>query len=369
MERTQCLYENTVEFNLSESGVTPLRLGEVIDGEMDTDELLSTRLGYPSAGGTQALREHIADFHGARAENVRVTNGSSEANFMAFWGLLEKGDRAAILLPNYMQTWGLARHFAGRADTFRLVLRRAGGASRWALDQDSLRRAVTPKTKVILVTNPNNPTGAVFNEDEMSAVVAAARNVGAWIVSDEVYRGAEVEGAMSPSFWGRYPRVLVTSGLSKAFGLPGLRVGWVVGPPKLAEKLESFHDYLTLTPNMLSDRLATLAMKRPRREMLLARTRSIIREQLPYLEEWISGHSAILSYVRPNAGAIALLRYKLPISSSRLFERLRIEKSVLITPGSHFGLPGPFFRVAYGYDLQRALRGLARISEFFASFR
>lgn len=367
MERTQCLYEHTVEFNLSESGVTPLQVNDLIDGEMNAEELLSTRLGYPAAGGTQVLRERIAEFHGAGPENIRVTNGSSEANFMIFWSLLEKGDRAAIMLPNYMQTWGLSRHFTGSADAFRLLLRRDERAQHWALDTEGLRRAVTSKTKIILITNPNNPTGSVLSEAEMDTVVAAADRVGAWIVSDEVYRGAEVDGPISPSFWGRYPKVLVTSGLSKAFGLPGLRTGWVVGPPKVVAKLESYHDYLTLTPSMLSDRLASIAMKRSRRDTLLARTRSIIRSQLPIVEQWIDGHHGLLSYARPKASAVALIRYGLRIPSTRLFDRLRIEKSVLITPGSHFGLSGPFFRVAYGYDAQHARRGLARISEFLAN--
>jgi aspartate/methionine/tyrosine aminotransferase len=366
MERTQCLYEHTVEFNLSESGVTPLRAGELIDGMMDPEDLLATRLAYPAAGGTQELRERIAEFHGAKADNIRVTNGSSEANFMQFWAFLERGDRAAIMIPNYLQTWGLARHFAGRADAFRLVVRKEDGHTRWALDTDSLHGAVTRKTKLILVTNPNNPTGAVLDENEMNAIISEAERVGAWIVADEVYRGAEVEGPLSPTFWGRYPRVLITSGLSKAFGLPGLRIGWIVGPPKTVAWLESYHDYLTLTPTMLSDRLATIAMHHARRQQLILRTQNIIRSQLPKLEDWIAGEAPRLTHVRPQAGAIAMIRYDFPMSSTQLFDRLRKEKSVLITPGSHFGLAGKYFRVGFGYDIDRALRGLRRISRFFS---
>lgn len=364
MERNQCLYEHTVEFNLSESGVSPLTVSALIEGEMEPAQLLSTCLAYPAAGGTQELRERIAEFHGAAPENIRVTNGSSEANFMQFWGLLEKGDEAAIMIPNYLQTWGLARHFTGKARAFRLVLRKEQGVTRWALDTDSLRRAVTSKTKIILVTNPNNPTGSVLSEAEMDAVVAAAERAGAWIVSDEVYRGAEVEGPLTPTFWGRYPRVMITSGLSKAFGLPGLRTGWMVGPPRVVEKLESYHDYLTLTPTMLSERLASIAMKPSRREMLLARTRDIIRSQLPQVAAWAQQHPDDVTLLSPKAGAIALVKYRKTISSARLCDRLRIEKSVLITPGSHFGLPGRIFRVGYGYDIDHCLQGLSRISDF-----
>ena len=274
MERTQVWYEHTVKYNLSESGVTPLELSELVG--KDTSGFLSTKLGYPWGSGSPQLRQHIADFYKTVPENVTVTNGSSEANFIEFWGLLEKGDRAAIQLPNYLQTWGLARYYLGSADAF--YLKKVGDRNRWELDVDGLHRAVTNRTKVILVTNPNNPTGAVLSEHEMDEIVRAARRVGAWIVADEVYRGAELNGKhLSPTFWGRYSKVLVTSGLSKAFGMPGLRIGWIVGPAKQITKLEMYRDYLTLTPTMISDRLATMAMEPKRRDELIQRTRNIVR--------------------------------------------------------------------------------------------
>jgi len=369
MERTQCLWENLVDYNLSESGVSPLRVEELLGGELSAGDFLSSKLSYSWAGGSPDLRERIAEFYGAGPENVRVTNGSSEANFMEFWGLLEKGDRAAIMIPNYLQTWGLARHFTGRADPYKMVLRKQNGTARWALDVEGLQRAVTKRTKLILVTNPNNPTGSVLTGDEMDEIVRVARKVGAWIVSDEVYRGAELAGETSPTFFGRYPRVLVTGGLSKAFGLPGLRIGWIVGPAKMVEKLEGYHDYLTLTLSSLSDRLATVAMEPKRRDQLLGRTRGILRKQFPMLKEWIDERPEILSCTPPDAGAIAVLGYKLPITSTKLFDRLRDEKSVLITPGAHFGLTGKYFRVGYGYDMETTLKGLSLIGDFVDEVR
>ncbi len=370
MERTQSLYENEVRWNLSESGVSPLRVEELLEGDAGRSEFLSTALKYPESNGSRLLRERIARFYpGAAAENVLVTTGTSEANYTALWGLLEKGDRAAVMLPSYLQAWGLARAYAGRADAYRLVEKRRGLAKRWVLDVDGLRRAVTKRTKVIMVTNPNNPTGAVLTEDEMDEIVAAARRVGAWIVSDEVYRGAEVEGNVpSPTFWGRYSRVVVTAGLSKAFGLPGLRIGWIVAPPAQAARFWSYQDYTTLTPSMLSDRLARAAMEPARRDAILARTREIIRRQLPEVEAWVRSHEGLLESIRPAAGAIFLVKYRLPIGSVALFERLRIEKSVLITPGAHFGV-GKYIRVGYGYDLGKVKQGLAKIDDLFSELR
>ena len=367
MERTQSLYENEVRWNLSESGVLPLKVEELLEGDGGRDELLGTALKYPESNGSRLLRERIALFYpGATSDNVLVTTGTSEANYTTLWSLLEKGDRVAVMLPSYLQAWGIARAYAGGADAYRLMERRRGLGRRWALDVDSLERAVTKRTRAILVTNPNNPTGAVLTEEEMDAIVSAARRVGAWIVSDEVYRGAEVGAeAPSPTFWGRYGKVIVTAGLSKAFGLPGLRIGWIVAPPARIARFWGYQDYTTLTPSVLSDRLARAALEPRRREQILARTREILRRQLPEVEAWVRKHPGALEVIPPRAGAIALVRYRLPIGSVRLFDRLRLEKSVLITPGAHFGI-GKYLRIGYGYDIGKVREGLSKIDEVLA---
>ncbi len=195
-----------------------------------------------------------------------------------------------------------------------------------------------------------------------------ARRSRAWLLVDEIYRGAEVEGSLSPTFWGRYDKVLITSGLSKAFGMPGLRIGWIVGPPKTIAQLCRYRDYTTLTPTILSDRLARVAMEPTRREKILERTRSILRGNLPKLEAWIRSQEDVLTYIPPVVGAITFLKYKLPISSATLFDRLIKERSVLITPGAHFGA-GQYIRVGFGYDVDYTLRGLSRVELTFAELR
>ena len=215
---------------------------------------------------------------------------------------------------------------------------------------------------MILVTNPNNPTGAVLSEEEMDIIVETARKAGAWLIADEIYRGAEVEGDTSPTFWGRYDKVVVTSGLSKAFGLPGLRIGWVVAPEELIEQIWIRHDYVTTTPGFLNDRLGAIAMEPVRREAILARTRKIIRTNLPLMEEWFEEYNHLFHYTRPVAGAIAYFEYDLPINSTALINQLRKEKSVLLAPGDQFGL-NKGIRVEFGYDIQKTLKGLALMEE------
>ncbi len=366
MERMQSAYWHLVEYDLSESGVTPLRLEEMLGEELDSAGLLATSLGYPLSEGSEITRERIAAWYpGADAGNVSLVNGGSEANMLALWTLLEPGDRLAFMVPNYMQGWGLGRHFGEGTDVFSLKMREGT----WALDLDELGTAVGPKTKAIMVCNPNNPTGHVLTDAEMDAVVAAADRVGAWILADEIYRGAEADtDEASPTFFGRYDKVVVTSGLSKAFAMPGLRIGWAAGPAAFIEDLWVRHDYTTLTPGLISDRLAAVAMEPAARERIISRTRGIIRAQLPPLEGWIDGHSDVFSYVRPKAGAIAYVEYDLPIGSTELIDKIRREQSVLLVPGEMFGL-GKGIRFGFGFDMEHTMKGLARVDETLAALR
>lgn len=367
MERLQSTYENYVEYNLSESGVQPMRARDLLPQDGGADPFLSAELGYIQSNGTEELRDRIAAFYGGAArDNVLLSNGGSEANYTAFWSLLERGDRVAFMMPNYLQTWGLSRAFGSAADVFRLVPRRDGDSVRWALDVESLRKAVTRKTRVILVTNPNNPTGGILTEAEMDEIVRASRKSGAFIVADEIYRGAEVSGAITPSFWGRHDRVLITSGLSKAFGLPGLRIGWIVGPAPLIKRMWSHRDYTTIAPGTLSDYLARLALEARRRETIFARTRGIIRENLPVLETWLRARPDVFTYIPPLAGAILLARYALPLGSVPLIEKLRVEKSVLIVPGDQLGA-SRHIRIGFGSETGYLRRGLARMDETIAA--
>ena len=360
MERMQSLYWHLVDYDLSESGVTPMTIRELLGPAADAEAFLQTALGYPLSEGSYEARANIAAWYpDATAENVSLSNGGSEANHLTLWTLLEPDDRLAFMFPNYMQGWGLGRHYGTATDTFKLKLK----DGRWHLDLAQLERAVTKRTKVVMVCNPNNPTGYVLTGDEMDAVVAAADRVGAWIVSDEIYRGAEVDvDEASPTFWGRYDKVVVTSGLSKAFAMPGLRLGWTLGPQELIRDTWIRHDYTTLTPSAVSDKLAAFAMDPVVRENIFARTRAIIRANLPHLEAWIRDQGNVFTYARPVAGAIAYVKYDLPVGSTELVDRVREERSVLLVPGDMFGLRKGI-RLGFGYDIEHTMKGLAQAED------
>jgi aspartate/methionine/tyrosine aminotransferase len=363
MERYQSRYWHVVDHDLSESGVLPMTIRELLGPTADADSFLYTTLGYPLSEGSYETRAAIADWYpGATTEHVTVVNGGSEANFLTLFSLLEPDDRLAFMIPNYLQGKGIGRAFGRGTDRFRLKLREG----RWALDLEELDDAVGKKTKVIMVCNPNNPTGATLTEDEMDALVRVAERRGAWIVADEIYRGAELDtDVATPSFWGRSERVIVTSGLSKAFALPGLRIGWAVAPPDMIERIHERHDYTTLAPGMISDRLAAFAMQPDVREAIFTRTRAIIRANYPLLETWLAAHADIFTWTRPQAGAIAYAKTDLPVTSDDLVERIRTEQSVLLVSGEMFGLKKGV-RFGFGYDVEDTMKALARVDEVLA---
>lgn len=364
MERMQSTYENLVEFNLSESGVRPLTPRELIEDPEALEALLDQPLVYTQSNGTRPLRELIAaHYPGASPEHVEVTTGGSEANFIVTFNLVEPGDEVVMLVPNYMQTWGLSRAFGGTVREWRLVEDRAAG--RWRADVATLDALVTSKTKLIVICNPNNPTGARLTAAELDAVARAADRVGAWILSDEVYRGAEIDGVDTASMWGRSERAIITSGLSKAYGLPGLRIGWIVAPPALIASLWSYHDYTTIAPGALSDRLARVALQPDRRASLFARTRGILRKNLPLMESWLTDAGGF-SWIRPEAGAIVYVRYAHAINSTTLVTRLREEKSVLTVPGDHFGMDG-YLRLGFGEPPDYNRAGFERLRDLLAT--
>jgi aspartate/methionine/tyrosine aminotransferase len=365
MERLQSTWENRVELNLSESGVAPLSPRELLSDPDAIAGLLDQRLGYTQSNGTPELRARIAGLYpGATIDHVEVTNGGSEANYVVAWRLVEPGDEVVLLVPNYMQTWGLARGFGGTVREWRLVEDRAAG--RWRTDIDALRGLVTTRTKLIVICNPNNPTGARLGAADLDAIAREADRVGAWILSDEIYRGAEVDGNETPSMWGRSARAVITSGLSKAYGLPGLRIGWIVGPPDFVESCWSYHDYTTIAPGALSDRLAREALTPDRRRAIIDRTRTIIRANLPILERWLGERSAVFSWIPPEAGAIGYVRYRHPINSTELVTRLRVEKGVLIVPGDHFGMDR-YLRIGFGESAEHVAAGLGRLHDLLAT--
>ncbi len=363
LERMMAVWENQVDYNLSESGVHPLAMGELVEDPTMIEELLSTGLNYPQTNGILDLRENIAALYpGATPDNIIVTTGAAQANFTSLWTLMEPNDEIVVMLPNYMQIWGIAQNLNLNLKTFTLK-----EELDWAVDNEELDLTVTDKTKLIAVCNPNNPSGHIMSPKEMDAVVSAADRAGAWLLADEVYAGAErVSDEVTPSFWGRYDKVLAISSMSKAYGLPGLRLGWVVAPQEAAEQIWARQDYITIGNTMLGNLLAAHALSPEVRPRVIDRTRDYIRRGYGNFEHWAQEHDGLFSWVPPQAAAIVFVRYHVEANSSELCDRLIHEHSTYVVPGDHFGLDG-HLRISFGLPEDYLLEGLNRLAAVIQS--
>jgi aspartate/methionine/tyrosine aminotransferase len=356
MERMQSTWENVVDYDMSESGVRPLTLRELTGMGFDLEGFLDEPLGYSQSNGTVELRERIAAMYpGAHVDQIEVTNGTSEANYLIALSEIQPGDAVAMQIPNYMQLWGVARSLGADVRTFGL---RPDAA--WEPDWEAFERAVTPETRLLYLSNPNNPTGSILSEPAMRRIADRCEETGTWLLSDEVYLGAEVDGPRTASFWGMSSRAVVTSGLSKAYGIPGVRIGWIVGPKVLVADCWSQHDYITIGPNKLSDRVACVAVEAGNRDRCYARTGQILRHNLPIAREWVASFGDRLTWTEPRAGAIGLMKYAADTPSLTIAERVRLNQSTLIVPGTHVGIEG-HLRIWLGGREAFLREGLTRI--------
>jgi aspartate/methionine/tyrosine aminotransferase len=355
-ERLLSTWENRVAYNLSESGVHPMTVRELLRDEGALEALGAIELNYPQANGLPELRDRIAALYpGATRENVLVTVGAIQANFTALVTVTQPGDAVAVMQPNYQQFWGLAQNLGRRLSTFGL-----SPDDGWQLDLDELARAVTPETTFVTVVNPNNPTGRVLTTAEREAVVDAAQEAGAWLLADEVYAGAEHHtDEQTPTLYGSYDKVLAVNSMSKAYGLPGLRIGWVVGPADAIERMWAWQDYVTICATMLGNKLASIALSPEMRPRILARARAYVREGFANLERWARERDDV-EVVAPDAAAIAVVRYRQRIGSVELAHRLIEDRSTLVAPGALFGLDG-CLRTSFGLPADYVNEGLRRI--------
>ena len=362
LERNQSLFEHKVDFNLSESGVHPLKLTEILS-KAELEHLLELQLSYGHTNGTKTLRKLVSNMYESNIshDNVLITSGSAEANFLSVMTQLNKGDEIIYMVPNYLQIRHLAKSFGIIVKD--LPLRQSLG---WQWNLDELKSLISPKTKMIVICNPNNPTGSIMLESVMDEIIKIAKNYDCWILSDEVYRGSELDGLECRSFAGSTQKTIVNGGLSKAYSLPGLRLGWSVGSENYIQKAWSFHDYTVINISILSDWITTKILVPNRRKKILDRTKKHLNSNLKLLMDWAKNNPG-LSITRSQAAAIVFAKLNISTSSEEFVFDLRDKYSVLLTAGSWHGLEG-FIRIGYGSEASYVKEGLDRISNFMKTF-
>ena len=354
-------YENHCELNLAETCVQSLTVAELLalSGKTNVilEELLPLKLTYGAIEGSERLRGLIAGlYEKQKIENVVVTHGAIGANALVHETLVEPGDCVISVLPTYQQHYSIPESYG--ADVQILKLREENG---FLPDLAELRRLATKGTKLIAINNPNNPTGSLMDRAFLEEVASIARACGAWILCDEVYRGTDQAGdGFTASIADLYEKGISTGSMSKTYSLAGLRLGWIVAPKDLLHAVSIHRDYNTISVSMLDDHFAAIALEQ--RARILARSQAITRGNLAILAAWVESEPQI-SWVKPQSGTTALLKYDLPMSSRDFCIRLLEQTGVMLTPGSAMDMEG-YLRIGYANDPAILREGLSRMSRF-----
>ncbi|HEX5133645.1 MAG TPA: aminotransferase class I/II-fold pyridoxal phosphate-dependent enzyme [Candidatus Krumholzibacteria bacterium] len=317
-------------YNLARSGVPRLdmaRLGLTLADVIRVE---------PYEDGWLPVMERIAARHGLAASDVVTTHACSLANHLVFAAFVENGDDVVIETPVYEPLLRLADYFGART-----VALPRHEANAWQLDPDEVRRAITPRTTLVVLSNLHNPTGAHDPDATLTAVAAAAANVGAHVLVDEVYleflyaRGVRTAARLAPN-------VVTTASMTKVYGLDALRFGWVLAEAGIAERIRRLNDLFDGNTAHPSARIAyhALGMADP----LIDEANELLARNLARVDEFIGSEPA-LSWARPEAGTVGLVRVTGP-DASQLATHLLNQHSVAVVPGEFFGCPA-YIRVGW----------------------
>lgn len=366
VERWMDLYETKCLYNLAETCVESLTVEQLLEmaGKKESllSELLPMKLTYGSIEGSAHLKSNVAALYEKQSnDNVLITHGAIGANSLVYETLVEPGDHVVAVLPTYQQHHSIPECYG--ADVDFLTLREENN---FLPDLEQLKAFIKPTTKLIAINNPNNPSGALMDEAFLKAMVEIVRSCGAYILSDEVYRGLNQEGnGFTASIADLYEKGISTGSMSKAYSLAGLRLGWIVADAKLIKSFVTHRDYNTISVGMLDDYFAAMALDNI--DKLLERNQRITRGNLQMLDEWVNGEPSI-SYVKPKSGTTALLKYDFDMTSWDFCVKLLESTGVMLSPGSVLDMEG-YLRIGYANNPKVLEAGLAKMSEFLAELR
>ena len=355
-------WEFAARFHLTASDAESVTIAELLAMASPADRAAfeGLRLGYTETFGAPDLREAIAATYERRsADDVLCFMGAEEGVYATMHALLEARDHAIIVTPNYQSL-----------ETVPLSICTVTGVpldpdDGWSLDIDRVAAAIRPSTRLISINFPHNPTGKVLERDRFDAVIALCRAHGLWLFSDEVYRPLGPEGAPHlPQAADVYERGISLGVMSKAYGLPGLRLGWIACTDRdLLQRVERVKHYLSICNAGPSERLAVIALRA--RERILARNRRLVTDNLALLDAFFAEHAALFEWRRPDGGCVAYPRY-LGRDGVEAFTRRLVETAgVLLLPSSIFQsalCPTPTDRFRIGC-------GRAGLAEGLAAFR
>ncbi len=361
LDTTEAEPEAFIGFSLSESP----NLGEFLS---EMDPALPLDWNQKSFRGLPALRNHVldrADLSGiCRPDDVLITAGAAEANYLAIMQLVQPGDEVVTERPGWPQVGVLTDAIGAE---LKVVDR--DESSGWCLPLDAIQDAVTQRTRLIFLTNPNNPTGRLMTKDQLERLVQIADRVGAWLVVDEVYAGLEWEGSRAPSIAGMYPRGITTGSVSKALGLQGLRTGWMIcRDPDLIWDAIILRENSSEIMNILGEVIAEIALRPSRYDQAMRTARETGLKTLKRLDQFVTEQPR-LKWVKPQAGLIGLAHLD-GIDGDTFAKRLLADPyRTFLLPGSSYGMPN-HIRLGVGGGAAANLDlGLQRMSDLLANWQ
>ncbi|KAB8232888.1 putative aminotransferase [Aspergillus alliaceus] len=382
VERWMDDYENDAKHNLAETCCASISLSDLssLSGQRTSIVDYDQKQVYGAIRGSKALRSNIANLYTTEAsvpvsaDNVLVTNGAIQANFLALYTNVGPGDHVICHYPTYQQLYSVPEAFGAQVDLWRS--REDAG---WQPDLEDLRALVKPNTKLILLNNPQNPTGAVLEREILQGIVDIAREHDIMIHSDEVYRPlfhsldpSQPEHPPSILSLG-YDKVIATGSMSKAFSLAGIRLGWIVsGSSEIIEACASVRHYTIIAVGQLDDSVATLALSTPTVNNLIERNIQLARQNLAALDIFIKEFEWATEWTRPRAGTTAFVKFVnrdgKPIDEVAFCQQLLKQKGVMFVPGSQCFGGGVDFkgyvRIGYVPENQVMIDGLQALREF-----
>jgi len=304
----------------------------------------SLTFAYTEPSGHPLLRKEISQLYTSiKPDNIFTFAGAEEGIYCTMRVLIEPGDHVIVIAPSYQSLSTLPQTFGAKVTTIHLEPEK-----QWNLDLEEVKKAFQLTTKLLILNYPHNPTGAILPPQALEALIELARDQGAYIFCDEVYRFMEVDkNQRMLSIADAYEKGISLNVMTKSFGLAGLRIGWLATQEvNFLKKVSSYKLYTSICNSAPSEILAILALRA--KDKILERNREIMLTNLEILENFMKRNQSSLSWVKPQSGTMALLKLLLPISIETFTEDLVENEGVLILPGSVFDLSGNFFRVGFG---------------------
>ena len=358
VEEWMDLYETKCTYNIAETCVDSLSFVELeklldLDNTF-RDSILNRRLTYGEIPGSKTFRDGVSSLYkNVNPDNILSTNGAIGANFLALFTIVEPGDEVVTIIPTYQQHYSIPETLGADVKLVRLKKE-----NDFLPDLEELKQAVTSETKLICMNNPNNPTGALMDEEQLKEIVKIAKEANAYLLCDEVYRHLNQNEEYAPSVVDLYEKGISTGSMSKVFSLAGLRLGWLVAPTKIIKKAYDMRHYNIISCGMLDEAIAAKALEN--KDKILQRNLAIVRNNINILDAWVNNEPHI-DYIRPKAGTTALLYYDMDISSTDLCHKLMEEEGVMLVPGDCFEM-GKCMRIGYAFNQEELIEGLNALS-------